>query len=500
MLRIFFFSLLAFSALGVVAQASDEPVLKSYGSPVYDRGARSMHVESTVTVEFVIDDQGRAIPVSLMNDYSGFGNEAKDFVRTWSFEMGVTARDPERRYRTTIDYRLISGQPDPGKDARPTVRSNTFHYFEATAIAGGVEITKCPKLAERNVPSRVLPGDFAEISRPGELTGYAARVYADGLVEFNQLEQGENARNQTLTTHIEAKKARSLLERFRTPDFWSFCGDYSANITDGEPITIKVRIGRRVRSISDYMDSAPQAVRDLGLAIDETANSYQWRQGDPAKQTIFTINESRWLPKPGMAPLMKAAALGRCYELKTLIGAGSNVREVDASGWSALLYAAGSNDLEAVRMLLRAGADPNQSSLRGDTPLMAAALDFGWNEDLVKAGANVNAQNRDGQTALMLLAGAQGYSYGRDLPSEIRKALQEGADPSLKDRKGRAALDYLILSSCGMVPNWDLAVDTRNVSGNKECSLQHHAELDSEKREAEELLGASTTQVEQPLR
>jgi hypothetical protein len=37
-------------------------------------------------------------------------------------------------------------------------------------------------------------------------------------------------------------------------------------------------------------------------------------------------------------------------------------------------------------------------------------------------------------------------------PDEIARALKDGADPLLKDKLGRTALDYLRLTSCGKSP------------------------------------------------
>jgi len=63
-------------------------------------------------------------------------------------------------------------------------------------------------------------------------------------------------------------------------------------------------------------------------------------------------------------------------------------------------------------------------------------------EDLLKAGAEVNAVNDEGMTALMLLA-----QHGD--PDEIRALLKARADARMKDSEGRTALDYLNAANCG---------------------------------------------------
>jgi ankyrin repeat protein len=139
---------------------------------------------------------------------------------------------------------------------------------------------------------------------------------------------------------------------------------------------------------------------------------------------------------------MRAAIRNDVKQMQLLIEQGTNLTESDSSGWTALMYAAASGHSEPVQMLLRAGADPNQASPRGDTALMASAFRRAIDEDLVRAGANINAQNRDGVTVLMILAG-QGEI------DEVDAALKAGADPSLKDTQHQSALDYLRAADCG---------------------------------------------------
>ena len=109
------------------------------------------------------------------------------------------------------------------------------------------------------------------------------------------------------------------------------------------------------------------------------------------------------------------------------------------------MYAAANSGLgseEIVQELLRAGADPQYQSPYGDTVLMAAAIARNFDEDLAKTCGNINVQNRDGATVLMLLA-------TRGDPEPIEEAIRAGAKTSLRDRKGRRAVDYLKANNCG---------------------------------------------------
>lgn len=73
-----------------------------------------------------------------------------------------------------------------------------------------------------------------------------------------------------------------------------------------------------------------------------------------------------------------------------------------------LVYLSHEKDYWICRVLVQKGADPNKANAQGITPLMAAAGAMGLNgqdvdlciEDLIKAGANVNAKDKNGKTAL----------------------------------------------------------------------------------------------------
>src|SRR5262249_8249880 len=142
----------------------------------------------------------------------------------------------------------------------------------------------------------------------------------------------------------------------------------------------------------------------------------------------------------------------------------------DSSGWTALMYARpeecgeGSciDHTDLIPILVAAGADANYSSPRGDTALMAAAFNNRFEAALVRAGANVNAQNVNGVSALMILA-------SRAEVGAIEEALKEGANPKLTDVQGRTALDYLQLASCGKNPLRDEAIEP--ISEEPDCGV-----------------------------
>jgi hypothetical protein len=478
--RFFFCVLLSLLVISAFAQTANEPVLKSYDPLVYPPIARAARVFGQVTVEFSINDKGESASVFATNGPGMLKGSAENFVKSLKFDLGDSVPTLETKYQTTIQYKMVEKTIDPRDDSNPVIHSDSFHHFEITAFVSDVNRYYCPEGADEDVPAVIAKDDFVEVSRyacMGSCPEYSVKVQADGKVIwdggwFVEVKGRREAR-------IDANTARNLLEKFRTKEFWSYCGNYSRNITDSSGTGITVRLGGKTHNISDYAESSPEALQELLLDVDRTADSHRWRHGDPAKEPITRIAEDVYLPKPGVTPMMLAAARNEMDKLKVLIDAGVNVNETDASGWSVLMYAARSSSSFPVQMLLKAGANPNQSSPHGDTPLMVSCLDRSWDDDLVNAGANVNAQNKDGQTALMMLA-------ARDEVDEIRDALKAGADVSLKDKQGRTALDYLKLASCGKSPFYDSVTD--GIYGYSKCTAFHADDLQKAKKLLEDAL------------
>ena len=210
---------------------------------------------------------------------------------------------------------------------------------------------------------------------------------------------------------------------------------------DGGSSSFKLRIGGRERSVGEYGDAAPMIFREVELAVDLSANTHQWRHGDPTTESIAEIT-FEYLPKPGKTRLMEAANSGDEKAFQAALAAGDKLTDVDASGWTPLMYAASSYGHSMLSEIVKAGGDVNARSNRGETALMASAVTGMADEDLLNAGAEVNAINDDGMTALMLLV-------QRGDPDEVETLLKAGADARMKDSEGRTALDYLNAANCG---------------------------------------------------
>ncbi len=164
----------------------------------------------------------------------------------------------------------------------------------------------------------------------------------------------------------------------------------------------------------------------------------------------------------GETALMAAARAGSAEVIDLLIAAGANPNASELSqGETALMWAAAEDHPEAIRHLVKGGADINTHS----RALKLAAMNWvqvgmvsttlpvgGWTaamyvarqdakaalQALAELGANLDAQDEDGTTALQLALMNAHY----DLSAAL---LARGANPNVADRTGMNALYEAVL-------------------------------------------------------
>jgi ankyrin repeat protein len=146
----------------------------------------------------------------------------------------------------------------------------------------------------------------------------------------------------------------------------------------------------------------------------------------------------------GFTPLMAAALSGDLENVKYLIEQGADVRAKTPAGYTALHAAAFWGDADMVRFLLDRGADPNaqvQISHHTDdvgTPAIVAALSGNTRvlPPLLDRGADVNVQGGAvARTALLCAATTSSEEA-------VRALLGKGARVNEADRAGNTPLDW----------------------------------------------------------
>ena len=126
-------------------------------------------------------------------------------------------------------------------------------------------------------------------------------------------------------------------------------------------------------------------------------------------------------------PLMKAAAKGDINAVSSLVKCGANVDLQGKTGQTALHYAVlgpQASICEILSCLIKNGADVNAHTFRNETPLMFASDDGNVNvvTFLIKHGADVGLQDKDGNTALHYAA-----RYSDNPPEIVETLLNLGA-------------------------------------------------------------------------
>lgn len=164
--------------------------------------------------------------------------------------------------------------------------------------------------------------------------------------------------------------------------------------------------------------------------------------------------ESECLPDPiteGETPLLLASLLGDDRMVKLLIEKDAVVNfHRPNNGETALIVAGFYGRVDIMDRLVRHGArldDVNHKQetaflhvfhayTNGDMPNLPES--FFAVKKLVESGANINAQDQDGKTALILA-----FDRRIDDVLAVQLLLDHGVDVGLKDNFGRTAMDYL---------------------------------------------------------
>jgi ankyrin repeat protein len=144
----------------------------------------------------------------------------------------------------------------------------------------------------------------------------------------------------------------------------------------------------------------------IQLLLDKGANPNVRVKDNTLTRTIFTM---QWFYEDGATPFVRAAQSSDTPVMSLLLKYGADPQAVTGHGDNALTAAAGigwvdgvtyersaKDNLEAVRMLLDLGLDPNHANSEGRTPLMGAALKGRTDviQLLVERGARLDIRDR----------------------------------------------------------------------------------------------------------
>ncbi|MCK5690922.1 ankyrin repeat domain-containing protein, partial [Myxococcota bacterium] len=167
----------------------------------------------------------------------------------------------------------------------------------------------------------------------------------------------------------------------------------------------------------------------------------------------------------GATRLMLYAAAGMLNEVNREIVEGAVVNSVTKEGFHALGMALYSENLEMVKALLEKGANPNKRFRKINGLIYAAQV---WNDKLgrllIEYGADVNKSDAYGNVPLHFVSSdsrtdseeAPRAGWGpRKREDLLRMLLKHGADPNIRNKKGKTPL----LNACGYHPSVKALLD-----------------------------------------
>jgi ankyrin repeat protein len=150
-----------------------------------------------------------------------------------------------------------------------------------------------------------------------------------------------------------------------------------------------------------------------------------------------------------LTPLMIAAGRGNTESLQLLLEKGASPDARTHQGWTAMFCAVVADALDAVKVLLGYQSDRGleERDNRGYTALLIAAehVKLGPAQLLAEHGANLEATNDQGETALMLVV--KKLSIDSNLFTEW--LIKAGAQLDKQDDEGLTALHHAVLHANG---------------------------------------------------
>lgn len=151
---------------------------------------------------------------------------------------------------------------------------------------------------------------------------------------------------------------------------------------------------------------------------------------------ILVVVQGTTFATIGEKELMQALKHDNVEVLESFLALGNDVNGIYGNEEMTLLcYAIKNQSYKSFFRLLESGADPN-IGCKSKSPLMFCVFhrDLYLMRKLIKAGANLDAQNRKGETALIFASKTGKTEF-------VKTLIQNGADAELRDKSGRSALD-----------------------------------------------------------
>jgi len=265
------------------------------------------------------------------------------------------------------------------------------------------------------------------------------------------------------TAKPDTERIRALAKKFLDDDFYSMDAEYVAGVTDNPTYTLSISLDGHAKEVQDYVGSwvgMPAVISDLEDEVDAVAGTKRWIEGSEGLVDALQSEKYNFNTYEAQVMLKEAAARGATATVEDLLDAGVPLKPLPApkpkKAYEGALFekvgwlTAASSHPETLQVLMDAGAsekdqvDKNLALVRaarsGEVEAVKALIDYGAdpNADLSKQtvteeGAGVMAQYEGPGSALI-------YAAESGNPDMVREILRYHPALEAKDREGKTAM------------------------------------------------------------